>query len=220
MLPLQGAGVQLLVEELRSHMLCGVVKKKRKKNVAKDGLLGMRWEGGFRDCHLISKLSDSSVGVCDVMCKAFQEHGQCLQTLPDFSQLWAETVKLSSVAQQCELNDWVEKRKELCVYGGVCVCVYVYVCVRLSGDLPHMGRREESQGKTMGGRSHKFPYMMVYSIIWEPAASQMMGSDGPRCPPWKVLMKCKPHPCQQLSIMEANPTEVRGHPCPLSPTCI
>ena len=61
--------------------------QKTKKNVAKDGLLGMRWEAGFRDCHLISKLSDSSVGVCDVMCKAFQEHKQCLQTLPDFSQL-------------------------------------------------------------------------------------------------------------------------------------
>ena len=162
MLPPQRAGVQLLVKELRSHMLCGVAKKKRKKNVAEDGLLGMRWEGGFRDCHLISKLSYSSVGVCDVMCKAFQEHEQCLQTLPDFSQLWAETVKLSSVAQQCQLitdqvADRVEKRKEICIYGGVCVCVYVYVRVHVSGDLLHIGRREESQGKTTGGRSHKLP---------------------------------------------------------------
>ena len=33
----------------------------------------------------------------------------------------------------------------------VCVYVYVYVCVHLSGDLLHIGRREESQGKTMGG---------------------------------------------------------------------
>ena len=114
--------------------------------------------GGKQDSGIvISKLSDSSVGVCDVMCKAFQEHKQCLQTLPDFSQLWAETVKLSSVAQQCQLDDRVEKRKEICVYGGVCVCVYVYVCVHLSGDLLHIGRREESQGKTMGGGSHKLP---------------------------------------------------------------
>lgn len=134
MLPPQRAGVQLLVKALRSHMLCGVAKKKRKKNVAEDGLLGMRWEGGFRDCHLISKLSYSSVGVCDVMCKAFQEHEQCLQTLPDFSQLWAETVKLSSVAQQCQLitdqvawSGWEEERN-LYLWWCVCMCLCVCAC--------------------------------------------------------------------------------------------
>lgn len=60
--------------------------KKKKENVAEDGLLGMRgWEGRIQGLSLIFKLSYSSVGVCDVMCKAFQEHEQCLQTLPDFS---------------------------------------------------------------------------------------------------------------------------------------
>lgn len=66
------------------------------------------------------------------------------------------------MAQQCQLitdqvADRVEKRKEICIYGGVCVCVYVYVRVQVSGDLLRIGRREESQGKTTGGRSHKLP---------------------------------------------------------------
>ena len=74
---------------------------------------------------------------------------------------------------------WEEERKAFlwwCVCGGGWVCVCGCVCV-LSGDYCLWEEGKKARAKPQEGEA------IGFHLSWEPVAGQMMGSDGPRCPP-------------------------------------
>lgn len=73
---------------------------------------GDGWEVGFRASHFISKLHDSSAGVLIQCVKHFNSTDSFCKHCPEFSQLWAETVKLFSVAPQCHWINWLRREKK------------------------------------------------------------------------------------------------------------
>lgn len=130
--------------------------------------------------------------------KYFKSTGNFCKHCPDFSWLWADTVKLLSVAQQCQLDELAEKRKEKHFYGGL-FFKWRYIIYDKNGRKPLQNQeRRKPQASTCQESQ------LLVSSSWPDG-----GIRSPQKPPWKVLMRCNP---QQLSIPEANPTEVWEHP--------
>lgn len=136
---------------------------------------GDGWEVGFRASHFISKLHDSSAGVLIQCVKHFNSTDSFCKHCPEFSQLWAETVKLFSVAPQCHWINWLRREKK-----GIFMGFFFY-----NEDTWVMGRREESQCKTTRGESYRL-LLAVRASCWPAPADQMVGSDSPRGSPWEV----------------------------------
>lgn len=108
--------------------------------------------------------------------KHFKSTSNFCKHCPDLFYLWADTVKLSLVAQQGYLDNLVEKGREK-HFSGVCV----RVC--LNADAGFVGRREESQCKTTRGEKQGAPMWERHLPVSRVRCSPMEGSSDVRLPP-------------------------------------